>query len=332
MPNLRGVHTHDSVAKDLLHRIARLRIDKSNGGRQPHKPLLMLIAIQHWVVNGERELPYCVVDQELPPLLLLHAPPKSTKPSPEMPYQHLQSDGVWEIIDADQLERRMKGTFTKAALQRSVGRISEPYATALASDPLLAAQAVQLLLDKYFAPSLHADLRSTIGLDELTFAAPSLAVAGDVAEAGSTSPSPSKTKKPRPPSFRSEVLAAYDHRCAVTGYQALLAGTPFCLEAAHVHSHSAGGPSKVSNGLALTPTLHKLFDYGAWTLDDERRVLVSSRFSGSDVALTELRGLHGKPIRKPVPGADEVSLEFVRWHREEVRGGVFKHPALPAPK
>jgi predicted restriction endonuclease len=33
-------------------------------------------------------------------------------------------------------------------------------------------------------------------------------------------------------------------------------------------------PSTVANGLALTPTLHKLFDHGAWSLDDSRRVIV----------------------------------------------------------
>ena len=61
-------------------------------------------------------------------------------------------------------------------------------------------------------------------------------------------------------------------------------------------------PSTVANGLALTPTLHKLFDHGAWSLDDSRRVIVSRHFSGSDVAPGELRALEGKPYHSPASG------------------------------
>ena len=110
-------------------------------------------------------------------------------------------------------------------------------------------------------------------------------------------------RRRRDASFRAQVLAAYDQRCAVSGFQALLGGTLFCLEAAHVHWHSHGGPSTVANGLALTPTLHKLFDHGAWSLDDNRRVIVSRHFSGSDATL---------------------DLACIRWHREPELGGVFR--------
>ena len=98
-----------------------------------------------------------------------------------------------------------------------------------------------------------------------------------------------------------------------------------CLEATHVHWHSHGGPSTVANGLALTPTLHKLFDHGAWSLDDNRRVIVSRHFSGSDVALGELRALEGRPLRAPAPGYAPLDLECIRWHREAELGGVFRN-------
>jgi len=100
------------------------------------------------------------------------------------------------------------------------------------------------------------------------------------------------------------------------------------VEAAHVHWHSKGGSSSVTNGIALNPTLHKLFDHGAWTLDDDRRILVSREFSGSDEALAMLRPLHGRCLRATVCESQRVDLDCIRWHREPDRGGVFREPAM----
>ena len=129
--------------------------------------------------------------------------------------------------------------------------------------------------------------------------------------------------------LRHRVLRAYELRCAVTGFRAALGGSFFGVEAAPVRAHCYGGPDRVANGLVLTPTMHLLFDRGAWTLSDERRVLVSSEFTGSDEATTLLRGLHGRPLRTPLPGFEPVQREHIRWHREPQLGGVFRQPALP---
>ena len=68
--------------------------------------------------------------------------------------------------------------------------------------------------------------------------------------------------------------------------------------------------------------------FGAWSIDDDRRVVVSRHFSGSDGAITELRSLHGRPLRAPAPGFPPLAVEFIRWHREPRLGGVFRAPAL----
>lgn len=60
--------------------------------------------------------------------------------------------------------------------------------------------------------------------------------------------------------FRTQVLAAYGWRCAVTGWQAApgLAGS--LLDAAHLIPVQRGGQDDVRNGVSLTPTVHRLFD------------------------------------------------------------------------
>ena len=93
--------------------------------------------------------------------------------------------------------------------------------------------------------------------------------------------------------------------------------------------HAYDGPDEIANGIALEPTLHKLFDAGAWSLTDDRRILVSKDFTGSDSAVERLRSYHGKPLRSPLPGESPVSVDYIRWHRETEKGGVFRAPALP---
>ena len=70
--------------------------------------------------------------------------------------------------------------------------------------------------------------------------------------------------------FRDSVLRAAGFRCLVTGFG--IGGQPASrlhgiVEAAHIRPVAANGPDEVSNGLALTPTVHKLFDAGLFTFE-----------------------------------------------------------------
>ena len=69
--------------------------------------------------------------------------------------------------------------------------------------------------------------------------------------------------------FRRDVLAAYQNRCAISGFEVGSVATYQArriIDAAHIRPISLDGPDHVSNGLALTPTLHRLFDEGLFSL------------------------------------------------------------------
>lgn len=68
----------------------------------------------------------------------------------------------------------------------------------------------------------------------------------------------------RDANFRQQVLDAYSHRCAVTRMQLRL------VEAAHILPVAV--PSSIDdvrNGIALSPTYHRAFDYGLIYIDQE---------------------------------------------------------------
>jgi putative restriction endonuclease len=68
--------------------------------------------------------------------------------------------------------------------------------------------------------------------------------------------------------FRDDVLAAYDHRCALSGLA--VGNSPSraygLLDAAHIRPVGSHGADTLANGMALTPTLHRMFDKGLFTL------------------------------------------------------------------
>jgi putative restriction endonuclease len=76
--------------------------------------------------------------------------------------------------------------------------------------------------------------------------------------------------------FRRDVLAAYQNRCAISSFE--VGTVPFyqarrILDAAHIRPIALQGPDHVTNGLTLTPTLHRLFDEGLFGLTYSARGL-----------------------------------------------------------
>ncbi|MGR9416630.1 HNH endonuclease [Rhizobium leguminosarum] len=82
-------------------------------------------------------------------------------------------------------------------------------------------------------------------------------------------------RKIREASFRRKVCNAYDSRCAITGLRIVNGGGKSEAQAAHIWSVTDGGPDVVQNGIALSATVHWLFDRHLISLTDDYRILVS---------------------------------------------------------
>jgi putative restriction endonuclease len=114
--------------------------------------------------------------------------------------------------------------------------------------------------------------------------------------------------------FRRHVREAYGNTCAVTGLCLLNGGGRPEVQAAHIRSVEANGPDTVRNGLALTATVHWMFDRGLISVDESLRLLVAKRGIPQELApLVQ----PGKLIRVPVRGDLLPHATYLRWHREE---------------
>ena len=92
--------------------------------------------------------------------------------------------------------------------------------------------------------------------------------------------------------FRRAVREAYGYRCAMSGLELRNGGGQPEVQAAHIRPVAHGGSDAVRNGLALSGTLHWMFDRGLVSVaDDGASILVSRNKVPRDVADTMEGGL-----------------------------------------
>ena len=119
--------------------------------------------------------------------------------------------------------------------------------------------------------------------------------------------------------FRCRVVEAYGARCAVTGLKLINGGGRAEVEAAHIRPVDRGGPDIVTNGIALSGTVHWMFDRGLIGLNDDLEILVSRQANDPE-------SIHSMINRTGFAIPPQRSLErphpaFLAWHREH----CFKH-------
>ncbi|WP_313203927.1 HNH endonuclease [Stenotrophomonas sp.] len=123
-------------------------------------------------------------------------------------------------------------------------------------------------------------------------------------------------RKVRDIAFRRNVLAAYDGTCAVTGLRVVDGLGRFEVQAAHVRAVAKKGSDWVRNGIAMTATVHWLFDRGLISINDDYSVLVS-RQAGQASAIIAMR----ETLLLPPDPSKRPHCDYLNWHRENVYQG-----------
>ena len=121
-------------------------------------------------------------------------------------------------------------------------------------------------------------------------------------------------RKVRDRQFRKRVLEAYGERCALTGMKLINGGGRAEVQAAHIMSVEARGPDIAANGIALSGTVHWMFDRGLVGLNDGGDILLSRRIN--DLASAE-RLIHAdRRARLPANENARPHPRYLAWHRE----------------
>jgi putative restriction endonuclease len=290
-----------TAADRILQQFRDLNVWRRADERAPHKPLLVLLALAKLQAGAPRLTPFDEVEIPLSRLLEDFGPPRKSV-HPELPFFHLQTDGIWEIHDDVGLTTR-RGSKNPLRSELRKFRIGGGFTSALFEDlrsrPEVVREVAREILTGHFPESLHESICEAVGLD----------LSGTARSAK------------RDGSFRDAVVSVWDHSCAFCGYSVQLDRSDLGLEAAHIRWVQFGGPDVVNNGLACCSIHHLALDRGAISVSDDGRVLVSSRVYGGSGLESNYLAIHGSPLREPNQKRALPKSEFLAWHRKEVFRG-----------
>jgi putative restriction endonuclease len=114
--------------------------------------------------------------------------------------------------------------------------------------------------------------------------------------------------------FRRRILEAYDRRCSLTGMKLINGGGRAEAEAAHIVPVESGGPDIVSNGIAMSGTVHWMFDRGLISLGDNGEMLLSSKINDIEGVNRLLRP--DRIAHFPLRLHERPHPRYLAWHRE----------------
>ncbi len=286
---------------DIKEKISNITVWKCGGIRAPHKPLLILLMLSNILHDESRYIFFAEIEDEFEALLKHYGPPRKAH-HPNYPFWRLIKDGIWKLTPEEPLkpylDQSKKDPGKRLLRKHEVkGGFTDEIHKQLVQNRDLIYELTELILEDNFPRSLHNDICESLGL-EIEYS--------------------TTKKKKRDPEFRQIILDRYDYKCAVCGYSIWLMGKPVGLEAAHIKWHQIGGPDTINNGIALCSLHHKLFDYGAFTLDDDYKINVSHLVTGKEGMEKWLYNHIDKPISLPDKQDYYPDHSFRKWHIKEV--------------
>ena len=286
-----------------LNVLSDLRYDPVSG-IAPHKPLLLLVVCD---LAEEGKLDGALLHRDgdlafrFSSFWRIVADRRRTKPDVRLPFFHLRTEKVWNPLEADgrPAEDRKRAVLAQLDVTFLVCLNNTEFRTL----------ARRTLIAKYFEPHERAELYSLVGLE---------VPPEDIVAADATRYLASETDAARRDAkFSVRVLPAYEFTCALTGYCMIAPDGTTALDAAHIHQFKKGGNNHPTNGIALSKTVHWLFDKGFWSIADDYRVLVTAQpFDEQGDVAQLLKPRAGNPLLLPRNRHHWPEPLSLQWHRQ----------------
>ena len=123
----------------------------------------------------------------------------------------------------------------------------------------------------------------------------------------------------RDQSFARQVKIAYQARCAMSGLALRNGGGRPEVEAAHIRPVASRGPDVVQNGMALSGTLHWMFDRGLLAVDQDNSILIAKGSIADEVGARLLTG--DRRLMVPEQAEFQPHPAYLAWHRDNLFKG-----------
>ncbi len=118
--------------------------------------------------------------------------------------------------------------------------------------------------------------------------------------------------------FRREVIKIYNETCCVSELRVSALFTITMVDACHIIPFAKDFDNSLTNGIALCPNLHRAFDRGLISVNENYEVIVSQSFKENTNSEYSFSKIEGKTITLPSDKDFWPSLANFEWHRKNV--------------
>jgi putative restriction endonuclease len=116
--------------------------------------------------------------------------------------------------------------------------------------------------------------------------------------------------------FKREIPKIYDYQCAISGMRVESTTNAQLVDACHIIPFAISKDDTITNGISLSPNLHRAFDRGLLTINADYVVRISPAIKENESPYS-LRQFEGKQINLPIETKYYPSIENLNWHRKE---------------
>ena len=311
----------------IIHSLTKLKRGNTPYGPAPHKPILLLAVIESFEQN-EILLNWIEPSDQL--LIRFHDLWKRLvntghTPNFSLPFFHLKNEpsDLWQLITFPGKEipvTRSHSIKSYKALNESVAaaKLSESLYI-LMQDPLQRELIKQSLLSTYFPNARDAHQDETIQYShqiqhEILYD-PSENYARKVKRlVADKSPQVEEELVLRSSIFRNAVKQIYSQQCAITGLKIGFNNATSMVDACHILPFAETYDDTITNGIALSPTIHRAFDRGMLAISDDYTILIHPKVRDYSPSKA-LFGLQGQSIFFPNDEDFYPSLSRLKEHR-----------------
>jgi putative restriction endonuclease len=117
--------------------------------------------------------------------------------------------------------------------------------------------------------------------------------------------------------FKREIPKIYQNTCCISGMRVDSVSSISMVDACHIIPFAKSYDDTISNGIALCPNLHRAFDRGLISIDDNYQVLISRLFR-EDNSNYSIGSFEKQQIMLPVEERFFPGLSNLKWHRENI--------------
>ena len=310
----------EKVLLEFLKRIGSLNRATVNGLKAPHKPILLLSVIES-IAFGE------ILENkiEISPLLVARFKDNWNRlvntnifqPNFALPFFHMQKEGFWKLKTYFGKEILVTSSHSIKSFSQLKESVAYSYLDsnlfALIQNPKTRDEIYRFITVKYFGKlvTIHKQYGLVDEVTEQILNEPSIEYQKQIQIADD------EEIFVRCGVFKRVVPKIYDYTCCVSGMRIISGYDIQMVDACHIVPFSVSHNDTISNGISLSPNLHRAFDRGLITLNENYRVVISKSFTEYP-SENMLKLLEGKQILLPKDNKHYPSTENLKWHNDNV--------------